>query len=83
MVSYLYPNMLIAVVFTGLLLALGAAVINPMTDSFNDATDDGLISEQTQNSYNWIVRVWKIVLPLCLLLIISAWGITNTNKEES
>lgn len=83
MVSYLYPNMLIAVVFAGVLLLLGAVVINEMTDSFNSGIDDGIISDQTQTAYDRIVRIWKVVLPLCILMIISAWGITNTNKEES
>lgn len=83
MVSYLYPNMLIAVVFAGFLMVVGAVVINHMTDSFNDAVDDGLISDQTQTAYDRIVRIWKVILPLCILLIVSAWGITNTNKEES
>lgn len=83
MPSYLYPNMLIAVLFSGLLLVFGAVVINHMTDSMNDSIDDGIISDQTRTSYDWIVKVWKIVLPLCILFIISAWGLTHTNKEES
>lgn len=81
MPSYLYPNMLLVIIFAGILLSLGAVVINEMTDSLNSGIDDGIISDQTQTAYDWIVRVWKVVLPLCLLLIVSAWGITKTNAE--
>lgn len=81
MPSYLYPNMLLVIIFAGTLLSLGAVVINEMTDSLNSGIDDGIISDQTQTAYDWIVRVWKVVLPLCLLLIVSAWGITKTNAE--
>lgn len=80
MVSFTYPAMLLGILLGGLLLGILAVPINCMTDTLNNGIDGEVISEQTRHTYDWSVRLIKVILPLMILFIACAWGITQANK---
>jgi len=82
MVSFTYPVMLIAIVLGGLLIGILAVPINYLTETLNDGIDDSIISEQTRDTYAWSVNLIKVILPMMILFIACAYGITVANAEK-
>ena len=67
-IAYGLFAVVILLIGAGLLLAIMAPMINPITTEFNKQVEKGQVSQQTANAYQWTESFFRYGLPIATIL---------------
>ena len=74
-IAYGLFAVIILLIGAGLLLAIMAPMINPVTTEFNRQIDKGQVSQQTANAYQWTESFFRYGLPIATILGAVLFGV--------
>ena len=68
-IAYGLFAIVILLIGAGLMLAMMAPMINPVTSEFNKQIEQGHVSMQTANSYQWTESWFRYGMPIATILV--------------